>query len=184
MCAACVMPHNPLYPVVTLCAGYNAAATAEVAVMLMLMLARRADEARCALAARHIGEPVGRELSCKTLGLVGLGCVGSRVAAAGTALGMHVISTRSTSTRAELEALLKASDVVSLHCQLTPATRGLIGARELDLMKPGALLINTARADVVDKEALLAALSSGQLGGVGLDVHWSEPPDMGEPLYM
>jgi phosphoglycerate dehydrogenase-like enzyme len=85
--------------------------------------------------------------------------------------------------RQELEALLQQADVVSLHCHLNDATRGLIGAPELALMKAGAVLINTARGHIVDKAALLAALQAGRLGAVGLDVGWAEPDDPQEPLY-
>lgn len=82
-----------------------------------------------------------------------------------------------------MEQLLQQSDVVSLHCQLTEATRGLIGQAELALMKPGAVLINTSRAHVLDKQALLQALQEDRLGGVGLDVGWDEPDNPQEELY-
>jgi glycerate dehydrogenase len=81
-----------------------------------------------------------------------------------------------------LAQLLAASDVVSLHCPLTPATRGMIGARELALMKSDALLINTARGALVDAHALAAALKAGRLGGAGIDVLSQEPPVDGNPL--
>jgi glycerate dehydrogenase len=86
------------------------------------------------------------------------------------------------SERLDLDQLLATSDVVSLHCPLTPATRGLIGARELALMKPDALLINTARGGLVDGHALAAALKAGRLGGAGIDVLPQEPPLDGDPL--
>jgi phosphoglycerate dehydrogenase-like enzyme len=87
--------------------------------------------------------------------------------------------------RSELEHLLSQSDVVSLHCQLTDATRGLIAGPELALMKRGAVLINTARGHVLDKAALLAALAAPdcRLAGVGLDVGWDEPDDPQDELY-
>jgi phosphoglycerate dehydrogenase-like enzyme len=85
--------------------------------------------------------------------------------------------------RQDLEQLLRECDVVSLHCHLNESTRGLIGAHELALMKPTAVLINTARGHVVDKGALLEALRGGHLGGVGLDVGWDEPDDPLEELY-
>jgi phosphoglycerate dehydrogenase-like enzyme len=135
--------------------------------MLILMLARRADEARAAFAARVIGEPVGTELHGKTLGIIGMGKVGSCLAAAARAMGMKVLSAGSRSPRAELEALLRASDVVSLHCHATPATRGLIAAAELALMKPRALLINTARGEVRGGGAVLGgAASAGRLNAL------------------
>jgi glycerate dehydrogenase len=82
----------------------------------------------------------------------------------------------------DLDELLAQADIVSLHCPLTDSTRGLIGARELDLMKPDALLINTARGALVDGEALAAALKAGKLGGAGIDVLPQEPPVNGDPL--
>jgi phosphoglycerate dehydrogenase-like enzyme len=85
--------------------------------------------------------------------------------------------------RQELEHLLRESDVVSLHCHLNESTKGLIGTAELALMKPAAVLINTARGHVLDKGALLDALRGGHLGGVGLDVGWDEPDDPQEDLY-
>lgn len=85
--------------------------------------------------------------------------------------------------RQDLEKLLRESDIVSLHCQLNTATHGLIGQPELALMKPSAVLINTARGHVLDKQALLEALRAGHLAGVGLDVGWDEPDDPQEELY-
>jgi glycerate dehydrogenase len=84
--------------------------------------------------------------------------------------------------RMNLDELLAKADIVSLHCPLTHATRGLIGARELALMKPDALLINTARGALVDSAALAAALIAGKLGGAGIDVLPQEPPVNGDPL--
>jgi glycerate dehydrogenase len=84
--------------------------------------------------------------------------------------------------RVSLDALLATADVVSLHCPLTPDTRGLIGARELALMKPDALLINTARGALIDGAALARALEEKRLGGAGIDVLPTEPPLPGEPL--
>jgi phosphoglycerate dehydrogenase-like enzyme len=151
--------------------------------MIILMLARRVDEARAAFASRQIGDPVGTELYGKTLGVVGLGLVGSCLAAAARGLGMQVVSVGSRSSRPEFERLLRDSDVVSLHCRSTAETRGLIGAAELALMRPRALLVNTSRGEVIDEAALLAALKEGRLGGVGLDVHKVEPADPDGELY-
>lgn len=96
---------------------------------------------------------------------------------------MRVLGVRSSSSRAELEQLLRESHVVSLHVPLSPATRHLIGRAELALMRRDALLINTSRADVLDRSALEWALDQGWLRGVGLDVFWQEPADPTEPLY-
>lgn len=96
---------------------------------------------------------------------------------------LQVVGVSSSSTRHELAELLRASDVVSIHCPVTPATKGMIGAHELALMKPRALLLNSARGDIIDKSALINVLDQGHLGGVGLDVHWVEPADPHEALY-
>jgi phosphoglycerate dehydrogenase-like enzyme len=170
---------------VTLAPGCNAEAVAECALMLMLMLSRRCAEAAAAFAAgAPVGRPIGRELRGQALAIVGWGRTGRATAAAAAGLGMLVAgATTSTSSTAELHALLGRADVVSLHCPLTAATRGLIGAAEFAAMRPGALLINCARGAVVDRGALEAALEAGRLGGAGLDVHWSEPADASEALY-
>ena len=133
----------------------------------------------------YIQGPLGHQLSGKTLGILGItGAIGSKVASVGRALGMRVLGTCSSSTRAELEHVLRESDVVSIHVPLTPQTRGLLGRSEFRLMKPTACLINTARAAIVDREALEECLRQGGLqGGVGLDVFWEEPADPREVLY-
>jgi phosphoglycerate dehydrogenase-like enzyme len=94
-----------------------------------------------------------------------------------------VVGTTSRSSAEELQQLLEGSDVVSIHCPLTAATTGLIGLPQLRAMKPGAILLNAARGEVIDKAGLLQALREGRLGGVGLDVHWVEPADPEEELY-
>jgi phosphoglycerate dehydrogenase-like enzyme len=164
--------------------GKNAAAVAEAALFLMLSLARRAPKARRAFRDRIIGEPAGLELRGKTLGIVGRGASGRALAQAAEGLGMQVRSIDSKSSSAEREAMLRAADFLSLHCPLTPATRGLIGDRALALMKPTAFLINCARGPVVDRDALVSALEAGRIAGVGLDVHWNEPADPESPLYL
>jgi glycerate dehydrogenase len=135
------------------------------------------------------GAPI-RELSGKVLGIVGFGTLGKAVAkAAQAALGMRVLVAQRAGTsggdsgRVALDELLQAADVLSLHCPLTPATTGMIGKRELALMKPEALLINTARGALVDLEALAAALRAGKLGGAAIDVLPQEPPVDGSPLF-
>lgn len=128
-----------------------------------------------------------RELSGRTLGIVGYGELGRAVARAAESLGMRIlISNRPGGEREEgrydLDTLLPVIDVLSLHCPLTPATRGLIGARELSLMKRNAILINTARGALVDTAALADALRAYRLGGAGIDVLPQEPPVAGDPL--
>jgi phosphoglycerate dehydrogenase-like enzyme len=164
--------------------GSNERSVAEAALLLMLALARRMPAAQRAFAEVRIGEPLGVELGEKTLGLIGgSGRSGSRLAAAADGLGMRVLSVGRSSSRADLLELAAASDFVSVHCPLTPATRGLIGAEFFARMRPGAHLINCARGGVVDRDALLAALESGRLGGAGLDTFWSEPWDPSDPLF-
>jgi glycerate dehydrogenase len=139
------------------------------------------DEERTVLA-----HPI-RELAGLTLGIVGWGDLGRAAAKAAEAFGMRVLIAnrpggRAAAGRVDLDELLRASDVVSLHCPLTPASHGLIGARELALMKPNALLINTARGGLIDGHALAAALRAGRIGGAGIDVLPHEPPTGGDPL--
>lgn len=128
-----------------------------------------------------------RELSGRTFGIVGWGELGRSAAKAAHAFGMQVVIANRPggarhAERLDLDQLLATSDVVSLHCPLTAATRGMIGARELALMKPDALLINTARGGLIDGDALAAALRAGRLGGAGIDVLPQEPPVDGDPL--
>jgi glycerate dehydrogenase len=127
-----------------------------------------------------------RELQGRIFGVVGWGELGRGAARIAEAFGMQVlIANRAGSPpqsgRVPLDELLAAADIVSLHCPLNDATRGLIGARELALMKPDALLINTARGALVDGPALAAALKAGRLGGAGIDLP-QEPPAHGDPL--
>jgi glycerate dehydrogenase len=128
-----------------------------------------------------------RELSGRILGIVGWGTLGRGVAAVGEAFGMRAIVCNRPGAppepgRLSLDELLATADIVSLHCPSTAATRGLIGARELELMKPDALLINTARGALIDSAALAQALRAGRLGGAGIDVLSQEPPVDGDRL--
>jgi glycerate dehydrogenase len=128
-----------------------------------------------------------RELAGKALGIVGHGELGRGVAHVAAAFGMDVLVAQRPggpplAGRLPLDELLARADVVSLHVPLADNTRGLIGARELALMKPDALLINTARGGIVDEAALAAALRAGRLGGAGVDVLAVEPPRSGSPL--
>jgi glycerate dehydrogenase len=128
-----------------------------------------------------------RELAGRTLGIIGWGDLGRAVAHVGECFGMRVLVSRRSGAlpaagRVELEELLAQADVVSLHCPLTESTRGMLGAAELALMKPDALLINTARGGLIDGAALARALRTGRLGGAGIDVLPQEPPVDGDPL--
>jgi glycerate dehydrogenase len=128
-----------------------------------------------------------RELDGRIFGVVGWGELGRGAARVAEAFGMRVViaNRRGESPRpdrVDLEQLLAMSDIVSLHCPLNDSTRNLIGARELELMKPDALLINTARGALVDGRALSLALRAGRLGGAGLDVLPQEPPRDDDPL--
>ena len=129
------------------------------------------------------------ELSGLTLGLVGLGAIGSKVATIAQALGMRILASvskpRPNPPGIELvdrETLFRESDIVSLHCPLVPATAKLVCAETLSLMKPTAFLINTSRGGLVDEQALAGALSRGEIAGAGLDVLAEEPPKSGSPL--
>jgi glycerate dehydrogenase len=128
-----------------------------------------------------------RELNGRIFGVIGWGELGRGAARVAETFGMRVaIANRpgapSEPSRVDLFELLAKADIVSLHCPLTDATRGLIGARELALMKSDALLINTARGALIDSAALAAALRAGKLGGAGIDVLPQEPPVDGDPL--
>ena len=131
------------------------------------------------------GSQFGMQLRGKTIGLIGLGAIGAEVARIALAFGMKVIgwsfsddparASRLGLELVDLDELLRTADVVSLHVRNTPEAAGMIGRREIDLMKPASVLINTARAAIVDQEALLEALTTGRIAGAGLDVHMEEP---------
>ncbi len=161
--------------------GTNHVSVAECALFLLLSLARHAPVAAQMLRHRVVGEPLGVELCGRTLGVIGMGRSGTALAERATALGMQVRAlTRDDRDR---DAFFAACDAISIHCPLTPETRGLVDARAFAAMRDGAMLVNVARGGVIDRAALVDALASGKLGGVGLDVHWSEPPDPDDPLY-
>lgn len=176
-------------------AGSNAAAVAEHTLGLMLGLSKRISESdrRLRRGERLTRQQVmGRDLEGATLGLVGIGHAGTRVAALGRALGMRVLATdpyvapeeiaRRGAQSVSLPALLQASDVVSLHCPLTPETEGLLNREAFAAMKPGALFITTARGGIHDEAALHEALVQGRIAGAGLDVWSVEPPPEDHPL--
>jgi lactate dehydrogenase-like 2-hydroxyacid dehydrogenase len=177
--------------VVTNTPGVLNEATADLTVGLILAVSRRIVEADRFLRDGHAwtwGPNLftGLDLSAGTvLGIVGLGRIGMAVARRCHAFGMDICAVGSHVDSEEaqalgvkatdLDALLEVSDVVTLHCPLTPETRHLIGATQLEQMKPTAILVNTARGPVVDESALVEALRHGQIGGAGLDVFEEEP---------
>lgn len=130
------------------------------------------------------------ELAGKTLGIVGLGNIGQAVARIGLAFGMHVAAYTSKTKKQLPEGIEKKglrevfaeSDVVTLHCPLTPTTENMVDASTLSLMKPTAILINTGRGPLIDEKAVAEALKAGQLGAFGADVLSSEPPEADNPL--
>jgi glyoxylate reductase len=159
-------------------------ATADLAFALLLAAARglldAAADARAGL--WRTFEPsrwLGVDVQGSALGIVGFGRIGRAVARRAEGFGMTVRSTAD----APLDELLSASDFVSLHCPLTPATRHLIDAAALRRMRPSAILINTARGGVVDQPALIDALRAGVIAGAAIDVTDPEPPPPADPVY-
>ncbi|MFT3699422.1 MAG: D-glycerate dehydrogenase [Kofleriaceae bacterium] len=152
-------------------------ATAELAFALMLTAARRIPEGeRVMRAGQWVGfrldQLLGVELAQKTLGIVGMGRIGKAMARRAEAFGMIVRSAREP---AKIDELFETSDVVSLHCPLTPETRHLVNAERLARMKPSAILVNTSRGGCVDEDALIAALHAGTIFAAALDVFANEP---------
>jgi phosphoglycerate dehydrogenase-like enzyme len=179
---------------VTVCGtGGGGLSTAELTVGLMLALARHLREEFPAM--RPGGgwqTTLGVALDGRTLGIIGLGNLGSRVARIGAAIGMKVIAWSENLTperakergaeRVDKDELFRRADVISIHSVRSPRTRGLVGARELSLMKPTAFLINTSRGPIVDEAALLAALREKRIAGYGADTFDVEPMPANHPL--
>jgi D-3-phosphoglycerate dehydrogenase / 2-oxoglutarate reductase len=176
--------------------GGNAEAVAEHVIGMMLCLSKRVGESDRAMRAGKIErriDYIGEEAFGKTIGIVGIGNVGRRVAElAGTLFRMQVLAydpyldasvvRGRGATKVELDELLRRSDFVSVNCPLTPESRNLIGAREYALMKPTAYFITTARGSIHDEDALEAALRDRKIAGAGLDVWEKEPPPVEHPL--
>ncbi len=172
----------------------NITSAAELAFALLMALARNIPSADRSMKDGEWNRSTlaGRELCGKTLGLIGAGRVGGEVATRARAFDMRVLvydpylsddqAEVLGITQVELDEALSQADIVSLHIPLTDSTRGLIGPRELSLMKQGALLVNAARGGVVDEQALLQALNEGHLGGAALDVFAEEPLPAEHPL--
>jgi len=171
--------------------GYSIGA-AELAIALALTAMRQIVSLDAALRRGAWTAPSTPVLHGKTLGIVGLGRVGQHVARIANGFGMRVLGWSPSLTREraaaagaerrDLDDLLAESDVVTIHASLTGSSRGLIDARRLALMKPGAYLVNTARGPIVDERALVAALRDSRLAGAGLDVFDEEPLPPGHPL--
>lgn len=172
---------------------HSGPSTAELAFALILATARFVPQGDAAIRAGrwHQGVPMGGMLEGKRLGIVGLGRIGAKVAHFGQAFGMEVVAWSSNltpekagaagATLREKHELFATSDVISLHLVLSERTRGIVGAKEIAAMKPGATFINTARAPLVDAAALLAGLQSGRINA-GLDVFEKEPLPADDPL--
>jgi phosphoglycerate dehydrogenase-like enzyme len=168
--------------------GVSAFSVAEHCLALMLAAARAIPSQDAAVRAATWPRGQGIELRGKTLGIVGLGAIGRRFAELGRAIGMRVIAWTMHPDPAlgielvEFDHLLHTSDVISIHLRLSPQTVGLIGAREFGLMKPTALLVNTARGAIVNEAALIDALSTKRIAAAGLDVFTTEPLPPGHTL--
>lgn len=166
----------------------NVIGMAEAAVGLVVALVHRIKQKEAALIAGRFPDNVGGLVSGRTIGLVGLGRIGTAVAERLTPWGCRMISTSSAAARTPgvepvtMDELLAASDVVSVQVPLTDSTRRLIGAEEFAAMRPGAALITIGRGGVVDEHALATALDSGHLSGAGVDVWEVEPPPADHPL--
>jgi phosphoglycerate dehydrogenase-like enzyme len=166
--------------------------TVELTWALILGLVRHIAEESIAVRSGTWQSTIGTDLFGKTLGIVGLGRIGSGVARVGAAFGMNVVAwsenlTAERGTAAgclsvEKDELFRRSDIVSIHLVLSERSRGIVGRTELQSMKPSALLINTSRGPLVDEQALVDALSNGTIGGAGLDVFSKEPLPADHPF--
>ena len=178
--------------VVTTTGPANAGAVAEYTFALLLALLRHVPLAEASMRAGEWSRAplVGDALEGKVLGIVGFGAVGSRVARIAAGFGMQVIAAAGRTATGPprpvpvlpLRELLTTADIVSLHARLMPATQGMIDAEMIAAMKPGAVLVNTARGELVDEAALIAALQSGRLSGAALDSYAVEPLAADSPL--
>lgn len=179
---------------VTICntPGINAFAVAEHALTLMLTVARKVTLLDAEMRKGRWPREMLTQLLGKTLGVFGMGAIGSRVATLGRGIGMNVLGWSAQGDEARIRAagarpaskeeILRTADVVSLHVRLTGETRGFIGRKELAVMKPTAILVNTGRGALVERDALLAALRDRRLLGAGLDVFHQEPIQPDDPL--
>jgi D-3-phosphoglycerate dehydrogenase len=168
--------------------GYGDTAVAECAIALMWAAARGIAEMDREMRAGNWLREDGMQLTGKTLGLIGFGGIAAEVARIARGCGMRVIAWNRSPKKhpkvefVELDELLSESDVVSIHLLLNDETRGLISRACIEAMKPGVILVNTARGAIVDEEAMIEALKSGQIRHAGLDVFNIEPLPVNHPL--
>lgn len=163
------------------CAGYSTTAVAELTFGLILTLYRKITEADAATrSGKGSAGLMGLELSGKTVGIIGTGAIGRRVAEIAKAFGANVIgwnrSHKADIHYVDLDTLMKTADIITVHLPLTPGTKHLVSREKLSLMKSTAILINTARGPVVDEAALADFLKKGKIAGAGIDVYDTEPP--------
>ena len=175
----------------------NSASVAEQAIFLMIALARRYPQCQKSVSAGIVGDPIGRALAGKTVGIIGLGNVGQDLVKRLKGFEVRLIGIEKESSeslrkeldleflgvREDLDYFLKASDFVVLCAILTEETRNIIGKNELQKMKPTSFLVNVARGGLINKEALGWALKEGVIAGAGLDVFWEEPIDPNDSLF-
>ncbi len=174
--------------VVTNTPGANMLGVSELALGLLFALARQIPQVAATAKAGAWSRPPGWELNGKTLGVVGFGAIGRDVGKKAVALGMNVLAYDpfwqgeiAGVENVTLERVISESDVVTLHCSLTPDTTNLINTERIARMKDGAYIINTARGELVDENALYNGLKTGKLGGAAVDAFRVEPP-IGNPL--
>jgi D-3-phosphoglycerate dehydrogenase / 2-oxoglutarate reductase len=175
----------------------NHVSVAEHTIFLMIYLAKNVKSAEKGIMRRRVVNVLGSELKGKTLTIIGLGATGIEVAIRARCLGLKVLAiTKHPQRKRELpnhiqidmrgttalQASISQSDFISIHTPLTNETKGMIGPREFNLLKPTALLVNVARAAIVNREELYAALSKGRIAGAGFDVFWEEPADPNDKL--
>jgi len=172
---------------VTRTVGANADAVADYAFALMLAVARKVVQIDAKCRASYWGKTTTLDVYGKTLGLVGLGAIARGVAARAKGFGMKAIAydvhwddayaKAEGITKVNLNDMYTQADFISLHVPLTPETHGLIGAAEIEMMKPTVVIINTARGGIIDENALLSALQNGRIYGAGIDAFEQEPPE-------
>ena len=175
----------------------NADSVAELGIFMIIGLSRDVRGMSASLAEQRMGQPQGRALSGRTVGLIGLGGIGRALVKRLKAFDVHLIGIKRSDPEVAMEELgmdwvggienlkelLSGSDFVILCLPLTPESRNLIGRNAFSSMKKGAFLINLSRGGLVDRDALEDALASGKIAGAGLDVFWEEPPDPNDPIF-